>query len=902
MKRINILEKQYKLLAKRKNILESQMMLINEEPNVAGTDEPYYKDPDTGFVISGENNDPDACPFGYFQYKYGSNDLKLFTCWDCEDAIDSDSLLHGDIAREVTYIIVHDLMYRIIIPHEEEILRSLYDLINKGFVNEHNFCDMVRKAFSDAGVDYEPNDDFISFLKEDIKGYEWSELLEYGGLFEDVYSHIGDAYYEYDDYYAYGSVFGVDTNEIIHNSILLGRVWVDKGLITFYPGQQPSRDEMKYLLKDLSKNIRVEYDKFLDFYIIFETGGRNGYKGNGYHGDPTAEIKCCKVSEYIEGKYNGFNRDEEIEMVKNRKGVEKLNIHLAKPEDKRKFLKNFRDTRAEALYAPITKALGTIARYNALKNMYGENRNLKRVNILESQLMLLTEASLEDIYSKYYSDIPWEMFNEIINLDPTASNGRMGRYGKWLLNIYKKGTFKEGDFGEARELLPVYDKYRNVIEVKDIMKLNSMGELYQVVQPYIGGDKATSKSDAARKIKNGAEKVYEDNQWVIVIPHTMEAAQLYGKHTRWCTAAERSDNMFDHYNDKGPLYVNIDKVNDRKYQFHFQSPLSEGFMDEMDKPLYDKVSKNESIADYIGMTDGAKEYYARTIGKKSGIIVLSETEDLQQANMLFNRSDGSVIDAIDAFDSVTEPYHNLELMKENIGENANKYGTYIVSKHGKKNAINGGRVVSDKWFDYVTLESKNIIEVVDGLTWNSRRRRLMFINDGTYVLGNKVWQSSSHVSHDEKFISADGELFMRTNDGHYAPITEGNIESVNYRSMNYEKAAYIECSSFDSGSYFDIFVSKNDGTVITVDTLGKEFIDFIEKNCLEIIYDYESGNQTGTKEHPYNVIIPMFEEDVLNCDGYKLSSTNMRRIMQNSYINWLHYAEDYGGLLGNDEE
>jgi hypothetical protein len=361
--------------------------------------------------------------------------------------------------------------------------------------------------------------------------------------------------------------------------------------------------------------------------------------------------------------------------------------------------------------------------------------------------------------------------------------------------------------------------------------------------------------------------------------------------------------MFDHYNDKGPLYVNIDKVNDRKYQFHFQSPLSEGFMDEMDNPLYDKVSKDESIADYIGMTDGAKEYYARAIGKKSGIIVLSETEDLQQANMLFNRSDGSVIDAIDAFDSVAEPYHNLELRKENIGEGANKYGTYIVSKHGKKNAINGGRVVSDKWFDYVTLVSKNMIEVVDGLTWNSRRRRLMFINDGTYVLGNKVWQSSSHVSYDEKFISADYKLFMRTNDGHYTPVTEGvNLESINYRSMDNERVAYIECSDIDFGSYFDIFVSKNDGTVIMVDTLEKEFIDFIEKNCLEIIYDYESGNQTGTKEHPYNVIIPMFEEDVLNCEGYKLSSTNMRRIMQNSYINWLHYAADYGGLSYDGEE
>ena len=227
--------------------------------------------------------------------------------------------------------------------------------------------------------------------------------------------------------------------------------------------------------------------------------------------------------------------------------------------------------------------------------------------------LFLTEATTEEIYQKYYTDIPYGTYCQILQLDPTYRNGRMGKYTKWLLNIYRKGTFKEGDFGEATNLLSVYDKYKNVVQVKDIMTLNSMGELYRVVEPYMEGDKATSKSDAARKIKGGAEKVYEDGQWLIIIPHTKEAAILYGKNTEWCTAAEKSENMFDYYNKKGPLYINIDKVNNRKYQFHFETS---SYMNEEDESiLYDEddnvqiESPNSSVADAIGMPPGAKKYY-----------------------------------------------------------------------------------------------------------------------------------------------------------------------------------------------------------------------------------------------------------------------------------------------------
>ena len=52
------------------------------------------------------------------------------------------------------------------------------------------------------------------------------------------------------------------------------------------------------------------------------------------------------------------------------------------------------------------------------------------------------------------------------------------------------------------------------------------------------------------------------------------------KNTQWCTAAD-GNNQFNYYNSQGPLYININKADNEKYQFHFES---DQFMDETDTP------------------------------------------------------------------------------------------------------------------------------------------------------------------------------------------------------------------------------------------------------------------------------------------------------------------------------
>lgn len=253
-----------------------------------------------------------------------------------------------------------------------------------------------------------------------------------------------------------------------------------------------------------------------------------------------------------------------------------------------------------------------------------ESVKLKNHNFLFEQYLI--EATLDDIYTKYYSNIPQDEFWQIIKADPTydeQKSQKMGKYGKWLLNLYKQGRLKNEDLYKATDYLSYFVKYYNKITEKDINKIPDLPSLYNVIKPYKeafdnGEEIATSKSDEVRKIKEGAEKVYEDGQWLVVVPHTKEASCYYGKGTQWCTAATSSDNMFEHYSYKGPLFINIRKSDGKKFQFHFETT---SFMDETDTPIHTPIVKT------IGLNSDLLQYYINEYGGKAAILLTCNNLD-----------------------------------------------------------------------------------------------------------------------------------------------------------------------------------------------------------------------------------------------------------------------------------
>lgn len=148
------------------------------------------------------------------------------------------------------------------------------------------------------------------------------------------------------------------------------------------------------------------------------------------------------------------------------------------------------------------------------------------------------------------------------------------------------------------------DMHQYVADVKRINRLNdintieSFNHLYQALKYLRVFVQKEREKEAYNKAAKDVEKIYESDEWLILIPKTREASCLYGKDTRWCTAAENSLNYFDHYNRKGPLYIFIEKPTQYKWQFHFQE---EQYMDANDSQidLIEFVKDNPELKEII---------------------------------------------------------------------------------------------------------------------------------------------------------------------------------------------------------------------------------------------------------------------------------------------------------------
>ena len=289
-----------------------------------------------------------------------------------------------------------------------------------------------------------------------------------------------------------------------------------------------------------------------------------------------------------------------------------------------------------------------------------------RIIINENQHQFLIEVlSLAELYDKNFQQIPQDIFQQITQSDPTYDinkPNKMGKYTKWLASLYLNNNLKLEDLYKAKEYLTLYTKYYNKIdkEFQKIGKIQSLSQLYQIVAPFIEMTSQVSHQEEIRNIKKGAEKVYEDNVWLIIIPHTKEASCYYGKGTQWCTAATKSDNQFDYYNSQGELFININKQTNKKYQFHFES---NSFMDETDSPIQEPICKT------IGLTQGALNWYleniedAEVITQETIHIALhnSDETELKLVKQLNQEDWVLVYDNIQIATNIVAPLNDVEL-------------------------------------------------------------------------------------------------------------------------------------------------------------------------------------------------------------------------------------------------
>ena len=135
------------------------------------------------------------------------------------------------------------------------------------------------------------------------------------------------------------------------------------------------------------------------------------------------------------------------------------------------------------------------------------------------------------------------------NADPTEEKMYVPRLLAW----HKAGLIKTEDAPHLNDLLTDFHQQKQKLQKRDIGAYKTPSELEDAVAGYAGS--LSGKAADERIKKEEVEPIHSENGVTISSPKTEAAACLLGKNTKWCTTWTGEKNMFNHYNNKGPLYV-----------------------------------------------------------------------------------------------------------------------------------------------------------------------------------------------------------------------------------------------------------------------------------------------------------------------------------------------------------
>tara|TARA_R110002020_G_scaffold456710_5_gene673315 strand:- start:355 stop:1887 length:1533 start_codon:yes stop_codon:yes gene_type:complete len=188
---------------------------------------------------------------------------------------------------------------------------------------------------------------------------------------------------------------------------------------------------------------------------------------------------------------------------------------------------------------------------------------------------ILLEGRVEDaknLLNKTYDDMDYvgDIVGDFVDGDPSGNN-------KYLMWMVKRWAEEQENTGIIVDLVKDYHKLlpkitnalaikvfgaeadsNAIVSPKSIDSYPTLDDLYKIVD---AAQQLESRKEVETQAKSGANKIYEDERWLVVRPDTRDASCYYGAGTKWCTAMKNAEH-FDNYNKKGRLYYLIDKSRD----------------------------------------------------------------------------------------------------------------------------------------------------------------------------------------------------------------------------------------------------------------------------------------------------------------------------------------------------
>jgi len=196
-------------------------------------------------------------------------------------------------------------------------------------------------------------------------------------------------------------------------------------------------------------------------------------------------------------------------------------------------------------------------------------------------------------YKKQFPQATEQEISDKINLALAADPTPGKKYINWIFKEFLNNRIRlPEDTPVVLQQLAIFDKSKPALKrlgkEVDITKYDSY-QLWRTLSE-LGG--ATSKRVEAIKIKQeGAEKIYEDDEWLIIKMTKPEACTYYARGTKWCTSNAKTAAG---YLDEGSLFIIY-----RNSQVYAQVHVASGQLMDSENALIPPSKVPEKLRDII---------------------------------------------------------------------------------------------------------------------------------------------------------------------------------------------------------------------------------------------------------------------------------------------------------------
>ena len=167
-----------------------------------------------------------------------------------------------------------------------------------------------------------------------------------------------------------------------------------------------------------------------------------------------------------------------------------------------------------------------------------------------------------DKLKEQHPELNVSVMDIIVKLDPTKTY----KYTEFLVKKFKEFYDEYDDWtiglgiemmgSENMESLNEFEIHAkaNRITNPDISQYKDFSQIYKAVEE-------AKEKVRLKELEKQVIKLYDDDEWSVVIPLSYEASKTYGANTKWCTTQERYWN--DYYKTYKLIYIQNKKTNEK---------------------------------------------------------------------------------------------------------------------------------------------------------------------------------------------------------------------------------------------------------------------------------------------------------------------------------------------------